>query len=209
MARRGDGGLDTHYNNFNNCKGNLLPKYDACLSELLIDLEERGLLDQTLVVAAGEFGRTPAINADAGRDHWAGCNSVLLAGGGIQRGLVYGSSDNGGAYPATNPVGPWDVLATLLHCYGVDPATEIYDAQHRPHLLCTGRPIDALLATTRWKSTGEQSPTLIAARREPRPPETSRPPDVVRPSEGNASVSREADEGQPGRRRDAGADTRR
>ncbi|MBL8850012.1 MAG: DUF1501 domain-containing protein [Planctomycetaceae bacterium] len=147
---RGDGAFDTHYNNFNNCKGNLLPKFDACLSQLLIDLEERGLLEQTLVVAAGEFGRTPTINADAGRDHWAGCNSIMLAGGGIKRGFCYGSSDRRGAYPATNPVGPWDILATLLHCYGVDPDTEIYDTQNRPHRLCQGRPIDAVLATSRF-----------------------------------------------------------
>lgn len=156
---RGDGGLDTHYDNFNQCKGNLLPKLDACLSTLLIDLEERGLLDQTLVVAAGEFGRTPHINADAGRDHWAGCNSVILAGGGIQRGMVYGSSNKIGAYPATNPVGPWDLFATLLHCYGVDTETMLRDAQGRPHPLCQGTPIADVLRDSRT------SPKLEAAER--------------------------------------------
>jgi len=95
---KGDGGMDTHYDNFNLCKGTLLPQLDACLSSLLMDLSERGLLDQTLLVAAGEFGRTPKINDLAGRDHWAGCNSMLLAGGGIRSGFIYGSSDRIGAY---------------------------------------------------------------------------------------------------------------
>jgi formylglycine-generating enzyme required for sulfatase activity len=157
---RGDGGLDTHYDNFNNCKGNLLPKFDACLSALLIDLEERGLLDQTLVVAAGEFGRTPAINADAGRDHWAGCNSIVLAGGGIKRGFIYGSSVRNGAYPASNPVGPWDIHATMLHCYGIDPATTIYDGQRRPHALCMGTPISAVLTDVSAPSARSNSLVL-------------------------------------------------
>ena len=138
---KGDGGLDTHYDNFNQCKGTLLPRFDSCLSSLLIDLSERGLLEQTLVVAAGEFGRTPRINDVAGRDHWPGCNSVILAGGGIKSGYVYGSSDRIGAYPATNPVGPWDVFATMLHCYGIDLETVIHDTSGRPHPLCKGIPI--------------------------------------------------------------------
>ena len=142
---KGDGGMDTHYDNFNQCKGTLLPRLDACLSSLLIDLSERGLLDQTLVVAAGEFGRTPKINDLAGRDHWAGCNSILLAGGGIRSGFVYGSSDRIGAYPATNPVGPWDVYATMLHCYGINSETVLHDATGRPHPICKGTPIHAVL----------------------------------------------------------------
>ena len=172
---RGDGAMDTHYNNFNHCKGYLLPRYDACLSQLLLDLDERGLLDQTLVVAAGEFGRTPTINRDAGRDHWAGCNSVLLAGGGIKRGFVYGSSDRRGAYPATNPVGPWDLHATLLHCYGIDPATTIYDSQQRPHRLCSGRPIDAVLATTSDSGAARREirPSILTAQPVSRPAVTS------------------------------------
>lgn len=142
---KGDGGMDTHYDNFNQCKGTLLPRLDACLSSLLIDLSERGLLDQTLVVAAGEFGRTPKINDLAGRDHWAGCNSILLAGGGIRSGFIYGSSDRIGAYPATNPVGPWDVHATMLHCYGINPESVLHDSTGRPHPLCRGTPIHAVL----------------------------------------------------------------
>ncbi len=143
---RGDGGLDTHSNNFNMCKGYLLPKLDGCLSALLIDLEESGLLDQTLVIAAGEFGRTPKINRDAGRDHWAGCNSILLAGGGIKRGFIYGTSDRIGAYPATDAVGPWDIYATLLHCFGVNPAGSIQDRLGRPVPITHGTPITDILA---------------------------------------------------------------
>ena len=142
---RGDGGVDTHHDNFNICRGHVLPKLDGCISALLIDLEERGLLDQTLVVASGEFGRTPRINAMAGRDHWGGCCSLLLAGGGIKRGYVHGSSDKIGAYPATDPIGPWDLYATIMHCCGIDPATMIHDPQGRPHRLCEGAVIDNIL----------------------------------------------------------------
>ncbi len=142
---RGDGGLDTHSNNFNMCKGSILPKLDGCLSALLTDLEKRGLLDQTLVIAAGEFGRTPTINRDAGRDHWAGCNSILLAGGGIKRGFVFGASDRTGAYPATDAIGPWDIHATLLHCYGIDPATVVRDSSNQRRKICSGNVIPDLL----------------------------------------------------------------
>ena len=143
---RGDGGFDTHSNNFNMCKGYLLPKLDGCLSALLVDLEQRGLLDETLVVAAGEFGRTPTINRDGGRDHWAGVNSILLAGGGIKRGYIYGSSDRIGAFPASRPVGPWDIYATMLHCRGIDPATRVRDALNRPIPVCEGHVIADVLA---------------------------------------------------------------
>lgn len=142
---RGDGGLDTHHDNFNICRGHLLPKLDGCISALLIDLEDRGLLDDTLVVASGEFGRTPKINSMAGRDHWGGCCSLLLAGGGIKRGYVHGSSDKIGAYPATDPIGPWDLYATIMHCCGIDPKTEIHDAQGRPYRLCEGSVINSVL----------------------------------------------------------------
>ncbi len=142
---RGDGGVDTHHDNFNICKGHVLPKLDGCISSLLIDLEERGLLDDTLVVASGEFGRTPKINLNAGRDHWGGCCSLLLAGGGIKRGYVHGSSDKNGAYPATDPIGPWDLYATIMHCCGIDPETTIHDNQGRPHRLCEGSVIENVL----------------------------------------------------------------
>ena len=154
---KGDGGLDTHYDNFNQCKGTLLPRLDGCLSSLLIDLQQRGLLDQTLVIAAGEFGRTPKINELAGRDHWAGCNSVLLAGGGIRSGFVYGSSDRIGAYPATSPVGPWDLHATMLHCYGVDLDSIIHDSTGRPHPICKGTPITAVLNESPTTNPSKQS----------------------------------------------------
>ncbi|WP_010582018.1 DUF1501 domain-containing protein [Schlesneria paludicola] len=146
---KGDGGLDTHYDNFNQCKGTLLPRLDSCLSSLLLDLHERGLLDQTMVIAAGEFGRTPKINELAGRDHWAGCNSILLAGGGIQSGFIYGSSDRIGAYPASSPVGPWDIHATMLHCYGANLDAVVHDAAGRPHPICKGTPITAVLNDSR------------------------------------------------------------
>ena len=142
---RGDGGFDTHSNNFNMCKGYLFPKLDSCLSALLVDLEERGLLDQTLVVAAGEFGRTPRINRDGGRDHWAGVNSMLLAGGGIKRGHIFGSSDRIAAYPDSNPIGPGDVYTTLLHCMGVDPRAEVKDRLGRPLLVSSGNVIQDVL----------------------------------------------------------------
>ena len=164
---KGDGGLDTHYDNFNQCKGTLLPRLDACLSSLLIDLAERGLLDQTLVIAAGEFGRTPKINEVAGRDHWAGCNSILLAGGGIRGGFVYGSSDRIGAYPATNPVGPWDIHATMLHCYGIDLESIIHDSSGRPHPVCKGTPIAAVLNDPERDSTDRRQSKDVVLRSQP------------------------------------------
>ena len=177
---KGDGGLDTHYDNFNQCKGTLLPRLDACLSTLLIDLAERGLLDQTLVVAAGEFGRTPKINEVAGRDHWAGCNSILLAGGGVRQGFVYGSSDRIGAYPATNPVGPWDIHATMLQCYGIDLEAVIHDPSGRPHPICKGTPIAAVLDRPDRSSTVATPPMSF---REPIPKPaslTTTPPPAIR-----------------------------
>lgn len=139
------GTWDTHGNNFNSLKGSLLPLMDQGVSALLADLDTRGLLESTLVVACGEFGRTPKINVQAGRDHWSGCYTALLAGGGVQRGLVYGSSDKSAAYPKTNPVGPWDIGATMLHCAGIDPRGEFLDPQDRPRRICQGQPIEGLL----------------------------------------------------------------
>ena len=142
---RGDGGFDTHSNNFNMCKGYLFPKLDGCLSAQLIDLEQRGLLEDTLVVAAGEFGRTPKINRDGGRDYWAGVNSMLLAGSGIKRGYVFGSSDRVGAFPSSKPVGPWDVQVTILHCFGINPASQVKDPLGRPIPISTGKVITDVL----------------------------------------------------------------
>ena len=118
---------------------------DQGLSALLEDLQQRGLSEQTLVVVMGEFGRTPKINKDAGRDHWGLCQSVLLAGGGIKGGQVYGSSDRIGAYPSSDPVDPVDVHATIYHCMGLDPEQTVYDHLRRPFPLSTGRVLTALV----------------------------------------------------------------
>ena len=138
-------GWDTHAKNFEALRRELLPMLDEGLSALLDDLDQRGLLEQTLVAVWGEFGRTPKINKDAGRDHWGLCQSVVLAGGGIQGGRVYGSSDKIGAYPATDPVDPVDVHATLYHCMGLDPSQVVFDQFQRPYALSTGRVIAGLL----------------------------------------------------------------
>jgi len=138
-------GWDTHKGNFAALKGELLPMLDQGLSALLDDLGARGLLQQTAVVVMGEFGRTPKINADAGRDHWGSCQTVLLAGGGIKGGQVYGTSDKLAAFPASDPVDPADLHATVYQCMGIDPHAMIHDAMRRPFEICTGRAIQALL----------------------------------------------------------------
>ncbi|MEX2121882.1 MAG: DUF1501 domain-containing protein [Pirellulales bacterium] len=121
-----------------------LPPLDQAYSALLEDLSLRGLLDETLVMMLGEFGRTPKINATAGRDHWGPCQSIVLAGGGVRGGQVYGASDKQAAYPAGHPVSPEDVIATMYHALGVSPATTILDRENRPHRICEGRPITAI-----------------------------------------------------------------
>ncbi|MCA1685515.1 MAG: DUF1501 domain-containing protein, partial [Planctomycetia bacterium] len=105
------------------------------------DLDARGLLDETLVVMLGEFGRTPRFNDNGGRDHWPHCFSVVMAGGGIRGGRVHGSSDRLGAYPASEPVTPGDLVATLYHALGVDPHSLILDQQRRPYPLVEGEPL--------------------------------------------------------------------
>jgi hypothetical protein len=138
-------GWDTHSKNFAALENELLPMLDRSLSALLEDLHQRGRLAETLVVVMGEFGRTPRINKDAGRDHWGLCQSVLLAGGGIRGGQVYGSSDRIGAYPAADPVDPIDIHATMFHCLGVDPERIMYDPLRRPFPLSNGRVLTALM----------------------------------------------------------------
>ncbi len=138
-------GWDTHSKNFTALEGELLPMFDQGLSALLEDLGQRGLLDETLVVVMGEFGRTPKINPQAGRDHWGLCQSVLLAGGGIKGGQVLGSSDRIGAYPATDPVDPVDVHATVYHCMGLDPDLVMRDHLGRPAPLTAGRVLAPLV----------------------------------------------------------------
>jgi hypothetical protein len=118
---------DTHGANFTRLKSTLLPQLDACLSSLLDDLRERGMLDETLVVCMGEFGRTPRVNKDAGRDHWPGCYSLLMAGGGIRGGTVYGRSDAIGGEPAESPVTPQDIVATIYTLLGINPTLELPD----------------------------------------------------------------------------------
>jgi hypothetical protein len=115
----GDGGWDHHYRNFQIMQDRHAPWLDRALSALLYDLHERGLLERTLVVVMGEFGRSPKINDKAGRDHWEHCYSALLAGGGVQGGRVIGSSDARGAHPNDHPVTPADIAATVQHAVGI------------------------------------------------------------------------------------------
>jgi hypothetical protein len=144
------GGWDTH--GFNNTRmfpiieKRHLPITDQTLPTLLTDLDERGLLEDTLVVWMGEFGRTPKINANISRDHWPQCYTVLLAGGGVKRGFVYGASDKQGAYPAENPVRPDDLAATMFHLLGIDPHTHVYGVGNRPVLIAEGNPVMGVLA---------------------------------------------------------------
>jgi hypothetical protein len=136
---------DTHGNNFKELKETLLPVADRGVSALLDDLDNRGLLDQTLVVWMGEMGRTPVINKGAGRDHWSFCYSLIMAGGGIRAGLVHGSSDRSAAYPSANPVSPADIVATIYHCLGIDHHEHVLDQQGRPLAIGAGEPIQPLL----------------------------------------------------------------
>jgi len=141
---RDDAFWDTHSDNFNLLQNKLLPPFDAAFSTLLDDLSERGLLAGTLVVCFGEFGRTPKINAAAGRDHWAGCNTVVLAGAGIRGGQVIGASDKVAAHPVARPISPADLAATIYHALGIDTRLELRDNLARPYLLTTGQPVAEL-----------------------------------------------------------------
>jgi len=136
---------DTHKDNFNSLRNRLVPPMEQAYSALLDDLEQRGLLQSTLVVWMGEFGRTPKINADAGRDHWPGCYSVLFAGGGVRGGQVIGSSDKTGAHPSERPVRPCDIHASIYAALGYDYARIAY-ASHdgRPMPLTEGSVISEL-----------------------------------------------------------------
>ncbi|MBX3444627.1 MAG: DUF1501 domain-containing protein [Planctomyces sp.] len=138
---------DTHGSNFRRLQNDLIPPADAALSALLTDLEERGLLDDTLVVWVGEFGRAPRINgSDAGRDHHPYCYSGLLAGAGIRGGAAYGTSDRIGSRPASDPVSPHDLAATMLHALGVPAEQTLPDPFGRPMPLYSGRPVEALFS---------------------------------------------------------------
>jgi hypothetical protein len=137
---------DSHSDVFPRHKDDLLPPADRGFAALIDDLTARGLLDETLVIATGEFGRTPKINGTAGRDHWPYCYSVILAGGGVRGGIAYGASDKLGAYPDADGVTPADLAATLYWRLGLDPAREIVDLTGRPYKLAEGRPIGAVFS---------------------------------------------------------------
>jgi uncharacterized protein (DUF1501 family) len=137
---------DTHNDNFATLKRQLLPWLDAGLSTLFRDLSERGLLETTLVIVTGEFGRTPRINKDAGRDHWGPAFTVSLGGGGIKGGRVVGKSDARAERPAADPYGPEDLSATLCHLLGIDPGEEFLTPDGRPvAIVSNGRVIHDLL----------------------------------------------------------------
>jgi hypothetical protein len=142
-----DANWDSHERLFSRHR-QLIPPTDQALSALVEDLDARGLLETTLVVALGEFGRTPRINRNGGRDHWPDCYSVVLAGGGVTGGAVLGASDRIGAYPASDPVTPADLAATIYWRFGIDPATEIRDQTGRPFRLAEGEPIRSLFRRT-------------------------------------------------------------
>jgi hypothetical protein len=153
-GRRIDQAWDTHRDHFGLMRKSLCPPFDQAFSALISDMHTRGLLEETLVVVMGEFGRTPKVGfvtsgagaaKNNGRDHWPSCYTVLFAGAGIPGGAVYGSSDRTAAYPRENPVGPEDIAATIYTALGIDPTTEIHDATNKPYTLGTGKPITALL----------------------------------------------------------------
>src|SRR5262249_45252310 len=132
--------LDTHSSNTAGCR-QLMPIMDQAYSALLEDLRQRGLLEETLVLWTGEFGRTPRINGNGGRDHWGRVFSTALAGGGIRGGVVHGASDSIAGSPRDGRVVPEDLMATILHSLGIAPDTEIHDAQGRPIPLTRGEVI--------------------------------------------------------------------
>ena len=146
---------DTHTGSIPKQRDKLLPRFDQCLSALLEDLGRRGLLESTLVLSMGEFGRTPRMGqvtgdngTDAtGRDHWPHCYSVLIAGGGVPGGAVVGKSDRHASYPLERPATPADLVATLYSALGLDPEAEIRDRLARPLPISRGEPIRSLLGS--------------------------------------------------------------
>ena len=140
-----DFGWDTHEHNFATL-GHFLPHLDLVYSSLMEDLEQSGLLDETLVVLTSDFGRTPGVNRTAGRDHWTHCYSTILAGAGIRGGTIHGASDKHAALPIDCPVRPADICATIYRCLGIDPDMLVYDRLNRPHKIAQGgEPIGAVL----------------------------------------------------------------
>ncbi len=140
------GSWDTHSRHFQQMRDSLGPTFDTAFSALIEDLAERGMLDETLVFVNAEFGRTPAINSNSGRDHWPFVYSLALAGAGIRQGTIYGASDHAAAYPTDRPHDPKDMAATIYHLLGVDPETILHDHEDRPRPLIIGKPIEGILA---------------------------------------------------------------
>lgn len=136
---------DTHWNNFRHLRERLIPPTDQALAALLDDLAARGMLDDTLLIVMGEFGRTPKINGKAGRDHWPHVQSILLGGVGIPGGTVYGASDRHAAWPLDKPVAPADLIATFLHLLGVPHDLEAHDSLGRPFRAYQGLPLAELV----------------------------------------------------------------
>jgi Protein of unknown function (DUF1501) len=145
---------DTHSRNFIDLKTRLCPPADQAFSALLEDLDQRGLLDETLILWTGEMGRTPRVGQSVvggagagqdGRDHWPHVFTSVLAGGGVRGGVVHGASDRHAAYPTANATPPEDLAATVYHCLGVDPRTQLRDRLGRPLTLCDGSPVSAIL----------------------------------------------------------------
>jgi len=143
---KGNGSWDTHANHFPHLKDHLMPRMDQAYSALLQDLDDRGLLDETLVVWLGEFGHTPKINGNAGRDHWGNCFSIALGGAGIRHGTIHGESDAHAAFPVSGSVSPADITATIFHCLGYSPETLLHDQSGRPFPITPGEVIREVLA---------------------------------------------------------------
>ncbi len=141
VFKQSEQNFDTHSKHFAKMKGSLLPPVDSAFSALIEDLKDRGLLDSTLIAWTGEFGRTPKINGNAGRDHWGRVYSAVLAGGGIKGGVVIGKSDKQGGAPADNPVHVTDLFATMYKALGVGPETEVVDQTGRPMFPVQGNPV--------------------------------------------------------------------
>lgn len=140
------GGWDTHQDNFNSLKNSLLPPLDMGYAALLDDLHQRGMLDTTLVIWMGEFGRTPRVNSAAGRDHWPGAISVCMGGGGVKTGMVVGSSNERGEYPKDRPLRVEDVAATIYHAFNINTEKEYMSPQQRPiKINYDGTPIQELI----------------------------------------------------------------
>lgn len=136
--------FDTHDKHFQVMRDVLLPPMDRAFSALLADLEQRGLLDETVVAWTGEFGRTPKVNKKSGRDHWGAVYSTVLAGGGVCGGRVHGASDRIAGYPADNPVHVRDFVATIYHALGFGSETRVVDLRGQPHFVVTGQPVMSL-----------------------------------------------------------------